>query len=149
MSLRCQAELNWYEVGKETPRDDVLLFLVTDKEPDIIYSGFCTNGQFRITGQLGGILMLKDSNVTHFAYVNNNLLPKNCKEGCEGSGWHVTKADVPENDEPVAIYPSFQGHQFAVWNKHEQCWDNESGDDYLCDKDAVDKWFPINWGGLV
>ena len=64
MSLRCQAELNWYEVGKETPRDDVLLFLVTDKEPDIIYSGFCTNGQFRITGQLGGILMLKDSNVT-------------------------------------------------------------------------------------
>ena len=149
MSLRCQAELNWYEVGKETPRDDVLLFLVTDKEPDIIYSGFCTNGQFRITGQLGGILMLKDSNVTHFAYVNSNLLPKNCKEGCEGSGWHVTKAEVPENDEPVAIYPSFQGHQFAVWNKHEQCWDNESGDDYLCDKDAVDKWFPINWGGVV
>ena len=149
MSLRCQAEMNWYEVGKETPRDDILLFLVTDKEPDIIYSGFCTHGQFRITGQLGGILMLKDSDVTHFAYVNSNMLPKNCKEGCEGSGWHVTKDEVPENDEPVAIYPSFHGHQFAVWNKHEQCWDDESGDDYLCDKDAVDKWFPINWGGVV
>ena len=149
MSLRCQAEMNWYEVGKETPRDGILLFLVTDKEPDIIYSGFCTNGQFRITGQLGGILMLKDAHVTHFAYVNSNMLPKNCKEGCEGSGWHVTKDEVPENDEPVAIYPSFHGHQFAVWNKHEQCWDDESGDDYLCDKDAVDKWFPINWGGVV
>lgn len=149
MSLRCQAELNWYEVGKETPRDGILLFLVTDKEPDIIYSGFCTNGQFRITGQLGGILMLKDVNVTHFAYVNSNLLPKNCKEGCEGSGWHITKDEVPENDEPVAIYPSFHGHQFAVWNKHEQCWDDESGDDYLCGKNAVDKWFPINWGGVV
>lgn len=141
--------MNWYEVGKETPRDDILLFLVTDKEPDIIYSGFCTNGQFRITGQLGGILMLKDVNVTHFAYVNSNMLPKNCKEGCEGSGWHVTKDEVPENDEPVAIYPSFQGHQFAVWNQHEQCWDDESGDDYLCDKDEVAKWYPINWGGVL
>lgn len=149
MSLRCQAEMNWYEVGKETPRDDILLFLVTDKEPDIIYSGFCTNGQFRIPGQLGGILMLKDVNVTHFAYVNSNMLPKNCKEGCEGSGWHVTKDEVPENDEPVAIYPSFQGHQFAVWNQHEQCWDDESGDDYLCNKDEVAKWYPINWGGVL
>ena len=141
--------MNWYEVGKETPRDDILLFLVTDKEPDIIYSGFCTNGQFRIPGQLGGILMLKDVNVTHFAYVNSNMLPKNCKEGCEGSGWHVTKDEVPENDEPVAIYPSFQGHQFAVWNQHEQCWDDESGDDYLCNKDEVAKWYPINWGGVL
>lgn len=25
----------------------------------------------------------------------------------------------------------------------------ESGDDYLCDKDAVEKWYPINWDGTA
>lgn len=149
MELRCQVEMNWYEVGKETPREGILLFMVTDKEPDLIYSGYYIQGSFRILGQLGGILMLKDSNVTHFAYMNNNMLPKNCKPGCLGSGWRLTKEMLPEDDEPVAIWPSFQGRQFAIWNKACDCWDDESGDDYLCDKDAVEKWFPINWGGLA
>lgn len=31
MGLRCQVEMNWYEVGKETPREGILLFMVTDK----------------------------------------------------------------------------------------------------------------------
>ena len=83
MELRCQVDMNWYEVGKETPREGILLFMVTDKEPDLIYSGYYIQGSFRILGQLGGILMLKDSNVTHFAYMNNNMLPKNCKEYSE------------------------------------------------------------------
>lgn len=145
--LRCQAELNWYEVGKETPRDSILLFLVSEKEPEILYTGMSVNGQFRIMGQLGGILPLKDTKFTHFAYVNKNMLPMNCKPGCLGSGWHLTKDELPENDEPVAIWPSFQGRQFAVWNKECDCWDTEDGDDYMCDKDAVEKWYPINWGG--
>lgn len=149
MSLRCQAEMNWYEVGKETPRENILLFLVTDDEPETLYTGFYTDGKFRFSGQQCAVLPLAGTKFTHFAYVNSNMLPKNCKEGCEGSGWHVTKDEVPENDEPVAIYPSFQGHQFAVWNKHEQCWDDESGDDYLCKKGEVAKWFPINWGGVL
>lgn len=61
------------------------------------------------------------------------------------SQWHKTSEAVPENDEPVAIRPSFQGHQFAVWNAHYECWDDESGDDYMCDKEAVTEWFPIPW----
>lgn len=149
MSLRCQAEMNWYEVGKETPREHILLFLVTEAEPETLYTGVYTDGGFRLSGQQCAVLPLAGTKFTHFAYVNSNMLPKNCKEGCEGSGWHVTKDSVPDNDEPVAIYPSFQGHQFAVWNKHEQCWDDESGDDYLCNKEEVDKWYPINWGGVL
>ena len=61
------------------------------------------------------------------------------------SAWKKTSEELPENDEPVAIRPSFQGRQFAVWNKHCECWDDESGDDYMCDKDAVAEWFPIPW----
>lgn len=147
MELRCQVEMNWYEVGKETPREGILLFMVTDKEPDLIYSGYYIQGSFRILGQMGGILMLKDSNVTHFAYMNNNMLPKNCKPGCLGSGWRLTKEMLPEDDEPVAIWPEYKGCRFAVWNKHEECWDDETADDFLCKKDEVEKWFPINWGG--
>ena len=59
----------------------------------------------------------------------------------------VTKDRLPEDDNPVAIWPSFHGRQFAVWNKHEECWDDETADDFLCHKDEVEKWFPINWGG--
>lgn len=62
-----------------------------------------------------------------------------------GNGWRLTKDRLPEDDNPVAIWPSFHGSQFAVWNKACDCWDDESGDDYLCDKDAVEKWYPINW----
>lgn len=50
--------MNWYEVGKETPREGILLFMVTDKEPDLIYSGYYIQGSFRILGQLGVIHML-------------------------------------------------------------------------------------------
>jgi len=150
MELRCQVDMHWYEVGKETPREHLLLFLVTEQEPETIYTGFYVDGQFRLAGQGNmAIMMLRDTKVTHFAYVNSNMLPQNCKEGCLGSGWCLTKDQVPEDDEPVAIYPSFQGHQFAVWNKHEECWDDESGDDYMCNKDAVEKWYKINWGGVL
>lgn len=62
------------------------------------------------------------------------------------SVWHKTSEEVPEHDEPVAIRPSVRGHQFAVWNKHEQCWDDESGDDYMCNKEDVAEWFDIPWG---
>ena len=146
--LRCPMEINWYEVGKETPRDGILIFLVSEKEPDLIYTGYSTGGQFRITGQLGGIVPLKETKFTHFAYVNNNMLPKNCKPGCLGSGWHLVKDELPPDDEPVAIWPPFQSQRFAVWNKECDCWDTEDGDDYMCDKDAVEKWYPINWGGV-
>lgn len=61
------------------------------------------------------------------------------------SVWHKTSEEVPEHDEPVAIRPSVRGHQFAVWNKHEQCWDDESGDDYMCNKEDVAEWFDIPW----
>lgn len=54
---------------------------------------------------------------------------------------------VPDDDEPVAIWPEVRGHRFAVWNPYDDCWDTEDGDDYLCDKFEVKKWYAINWGG--
>ena len=148
MELRCQSEMYWYEVGKETPRENIPLFLVAEQDPDTIYTGYYDRGMFWLGGKLDEILPPDGTNFTHFAYVNSNMLPKNCKPGCLGSGWRLTKDMLPEDDEPVAIWPSFHGQQFAVWNNACDCWDDESGDDYLCDKDAVEKWFPINWGGL-
>jgi hypothetical protein len=52
-----------------------------------------------------------------------------------------------EDDEPVAIWPAVRGHRFAIWNPYDDCWDMEDGDDYLCDKFEVKKWYAINWGG--
>lgn len=57
--------------------------------------------------------------------------------------WKYTDKETPRTKEPVAIFPSFQGHEFAVWNDYEQCWDDETGDDYMCDKDKVIGWCEI------
>lgn len=146
--LRCQAELVWYEVGKETPREGAPLFMVTENSPEVIRSGCSIGGRFCVVGLPPGFQALENDKVTHFAYINSNMLPKNCKPGCLGSGWRLTKDMLPEDNEPVAIWPSFQGCQFAVWNEDCNCWDTEDGDDYMCDKDAAEKWYPINWGGV-
>lgn len=29
-----------------------------------------------------------------------------------------------------------------VWSHHHQCWDDADGDDYNCDPEAVEYWFP-------
>lgn len=147
MDLRCQIELNWYEVGKETPREHLLLFLVIENDPETIYTGFFVGGEFRLAGQECAIPLSNGTKVTYFAYVNNSMLPTNCKEGCLGSGWRLTDCQVPGDDEPVAIWPEVHGHRFAVWNPYDDCWDTADGDDYLCDKFDVKKWYPVNWGG--
>lgn len=149
MNNICHTTFNWYEVGKETPREGILLFFVTADRPDIILSGVVKDGRFFIQGQDTIAYTYADTKVTHFAYQNVGMLPSHASNTVTDSGWHIASLESPEDDEPVAIWPSFRGHQFAVWNKHEQCWDDESGDDYLCDKEAVQKWFKINWGGAV
>jgi hypothetical protein len=59
-------------------------------------------------------------------------------------GWHMVSEDgFPAHDRPVAIFPSFHGHEFACWNEKCDSWDSEDGDDYMCDKDAVAAWFEI------
>ncbi len=149
MSLRCNVQIDWHEADKETPREHLMLFLVTEQLPTVMHTGFFADGHFQFMCQNCAELSLVGTKITHFAYQDDSMLPKNGKTEGLISGWHVTKDDVPEDDEPVAIYPSFKGHQFAVWNKHEQCWDNEFGDDYLCNKDEVAKWYPIKWSDAI
>ena len=31
-------------------------------------------------------------------------------------------------------------YQILCWNVYYECWDDEEGDDYCCDKDQVKKW---------
>lgn len=147
MSNICHSTFNWYEVGKETPRENILLFFVTEDQPDVIRSGIFKDGRFFIKGQ--DVLVPYRGLVTHFAYQNTGMLPSKASDAVNDSGWHDASKEKPEHDEPVAIWPSFQGHQFAIWNKHEQCWDDETGDDYMCDKDEVEYWFDIPWNGVT
>lgn len=58
-------------------------------------------------------------------------------------GWKFTKDETPKTKEPVAIFPEFNGNSFACWNDYEKCWDDETADDYLCDKDSVKCWYEI------
>lgn len=149
MNNICHSTFHWYEVGKETPRENIMLFFVTEDKPNIILSGVFKEGRFFIQGQEEVIFTYADTKVTHFAYQNVAMLPKNASDSINDSGWRDADKEKPEHDEPVAIWPSFQGHQFAIWNKHEDCWDDESGDDYLCDKDKVTQWFNIPWNGVT
>lgn len=147
MSNRCHTTFNWYEVGKETPRENVPMFFVDKETPDTIRSGCFKDGRFFVQCQ-DCLVPMYAGTVTSFAYQNSGMLPENGSDAVSDSGWHLASKDLPEDDEPVAIWPSFRGHQFAVWNSYDNCWDDESGDDYLCDKDAVQKWFKINWAGV-
>jgi hypothetical protein len=146
----CHSTFTWYEVGKETPRENIMLFFVTEDDPDAILSGIFKEGQFFLKAPKNTVAHLgADTKVVKFSYQNVAMLPKNASDSINDSGWRDADRELPEHDEPVAIWPSFQGHQFAIWNKHEECWDDESGDDYLCDKDAVSQWFNIPWNGVT
>ena len=57
--------------------------------------------------------------------------------------WNLVGDKLPNHYRAVAIFPPHKGHGFATWNSKEDCWDDESGDDYMCDKDAVKAWFEI------
>lgn len=30
--------------------------------------------------------------------------------------------------------------RILCWNTHYECWDDEEGDDYYCNKELVEKW---------
>ena len=57
--------------------------------------------------------------------------------------WNLVADKLPTHDRAVAIFPPHHGHEFATWNSKESCWDDELGDDYMCDKDAVTAWYEI------
>jgi hypothetical protein len=145
MNLKCHLELTWIDAGQEIPREHVLLFFVTAADPDIVFSGCYIDGKFHLLGQEFSIPVLAGTKVARFAYVGEDILPKNCKE--VDNGWVSVDDSVPDDDEPVAIWPEVRGHRFAAWNPYDDCWDTEDGDDYLCDKHDVKKWYAINWGG--
>ena len=149
MSNICHSTFTWYEVGKETPRENIRLFFVTEDMPDALLSGIFKDGRFFIQGQGVVAYTYAGTKVTHFAYQNTGMLPSKASDAVNDSGWHDAKKEKPEHDEPVAIWPSFQGHQFAIWNAKCDCWDDETGDDYMCDKDKVDYWFDIPWNGVT
>ena len=62
--------------------------------------------------------------------------------------WHYTKQnDYPqpregrgENDEFQCLVYNRGQYQMLYWNCYYECWDDEQGDDYECDKDCVEKW---------
>ena len=58
---------------------------------------------------------------------------------------HTSKGEYPqatkkERDEIQCLVCKAGMYGVLSWNNHYQCWDDEQGDDYLCDKEAVDKW---------
>ena len=150
MSNVCHSTFNWYEVGKETPRENIMLFFVTEDDPDAILSGIFQDGQFFLKAPNNTVAhMGADAKVVKFAYQNTGMLPSKASDAVNDSGLHDASKEKPEHDEPVAIWPSFQGHQFAIWNVKCDCWDDETGDDYMCDKGEVKCWFNIPWNGVT
>lgn len=56
--------------------------------------------------------------------------------------WNKTIEGVPQNDVKVlACYYGF--YKLLVWNSTYECWDDEEGDDYFCDKEQVSHWMPL------
>lgn len=66
--------------------------------------------------------------------------------------WHYTKDnDYPQPREGKGKEDSFQcfvfrarEYRILTWNCYYDCWDDEEGDDYLCDKEAVEKWISLD-----
>lgn len=146
MSTSCNVSLDWRYTANESPIEHKLLFFVTAGEPDICFTGKYVDGRFFIQGQNNTIIALfKGTNVVRFAYVDTGLLNDNNKESATSTVWHDTTEEVPSDKNPVAIYPCFKGNDFAIWNSYDNCWDDETGDDFLCHKESVKKWYAIPW----
>ena len=62
--------------------------------------------------------------------------------------WHYTnqndfpqpRAGKGDNDEFQCLGYDHGQYILLYWNCHYECWDDEQGDDYYCDKDKVEKW---------
>lgn len=65
-----------------------------------------------------------------------------------GNKWHYT-----ENDDYPVVFGKYEKHVYPqipwlvdgpfgvrYWNVKEQCWDDEDGDDYFCDKNQITRW---------
>lgn len=57
--------------------------------------------------------------------------------------WNDINSTYPEQDTRCLVI--YRGDLcIRVWNAHYQCWDDEEGDDYFCDKDKVEKWISLD-----
>lgn len=54
--------------------------------------------------------------------------------------WIKTENQTPNNGEQVLVW--YYGYQYKllIWNDVYNCWDDEEGDDYFCDRDKVEYW---------
>lgn len=66
--------------------------------------------------------------------------------------WHYTNQnDFPQprkgkgdNDEFQCLVYDHGQYFMLYWNCHYECWDDEQGDDYYCDKNEIEKWCPLD-----
>lgn len=60
---------------------------------------------------------------------------------------HTSKGEYPKSkkdDEIPCLVLRAGEYRILCWNTHYECWDDEDGDDYICDKEAVEKWEYLN-----
>ena len=60
--------------------------------------------------------------------------------------WISINNELPGDGERVLIKLKDRGcwdWEVAVWNEYYNGWDDSEGDDYMCDKDAVECWMRI------
>jgi len=57
--------------------------------------------------------------------------------------WQTQDDEYPKVDTPcLVIFHSTP--TILVWNANFEAWDDEDGDDYFCDKEDIEKWYPLN-----
>ncbi len=57
--------------------------------------------------------------------------------------WRYQNDKYPERD--TRCFVIWKGRlRILCWNAHYECWDDECEDDYVCDKEMVEKWIPLD-----
>ncbi len=57
--------------------------------------------------------------------------------------WNNINSIYPEQDAECLV--EYKGRLcILTWNAHYESWDDEYGDDYVCDKDQVEKWITLD-----
>ena len=60
--------------------------------------------------------------------------------------WISINDELPKDSERVLVKLKGRGcwpWEVAVWDEMYECWDDSEGDDYMCDKDAVEYWMRV------
>ena len=89
-------------------------------------------------------------------FADNTFAYKGFIEGARwriNSVWHDMVKEVPQlyGEYVGKVYPQIPclvkgklstgyGYGVRYWNVTEQCWDDETCDDYECERDAIEEW---------